>query len=261
MKSVITAILAYALAAMSIVGCSPAASPIEKSRSFAPLEAHHVAGVAFRQYMQDRTALLLAGAEVRKVTPPLGDNGDMQVELTVEGGKDHPAGYGSACALPQDGYYLTAAHCLINQPIWLVAIAGDKPAFALARVVWSDPEADLAVLYSPLQTAGRFAWDQAAVIEDQPIATLGAASGPSAGRLFQAVYPNERHGVMDVLHSAPLLKSDSGGPLMTLKGELIGVNVQVARTLLMTKYSTARRPDIRKINEIIARDEQKLSSK
>ena len=85
--------------------------------------------------------------------------------------------------------------------------------------------------------------------------STGLSSSP--GKLVEALPPSTNKGYR-IRHDIPLEPGDSGGPLVDANGKLVGINSAVEYLVpLDTSFfieSEANRPNIRKINSLIAKD-------
>ena len=177
------------------------------------------------EYMGNRTAVLVGG----------GDPIDFKFHgssVTMRGKLGSGFTIGSAVAVAADGYYLTAAHCLDEKGLRLVGYNGREIIFAPeVRTVWSgkDRGQDLALVHIAAEKSPYFPLaDASGVYPGAEVLVCGAGGlrlAQSAGKI--QVVRDRREGSSipwkAVVHSAPLLKGDSGGPVMNEAGKLVGV--------------------------------------
>lgn len=112
---------------------------------------------------------------------------------------------------------------------------------------------------------------------DDPVVSVGNSNdsdfelnllmAPLGGKVFATyVDQNSSVGGMQICHDSPLRKGNSGGPLINLKGRLVGVNYAQClsiEVLLRRKRRCgyAVRPDIEWLADLIDQDHAALSGK
>ena len=147
---------------------------------------------------------------------------------------------GSVTAIDRRGYYLTAAHAVGGDPLW-VCCGG---VFRSARVVFrGDADFDVAVLSVDRPIPDAFEWAHAAgyaagatVLQSgpsdrtapSPLQLIGGHPSMQlfAGRVCDVATTSGRDGAYQrVTSSLPSRGGDSGGPVMTPNGALVGVCV------------------------------------
>jgi len=277
--------LMIVLACVSGCRATPARSPsldwrlADKVESFRPFLAARLGNNLLANFLASHTAGVSHGAEVigSSTRPTTGPSNSFSIEVQY---REQPDGsspttfIGSAAPITEDGYILTAAHCVMPAaPVYvIIAARANVPRVLPARVVWSgwtgetgDPESDLAVLHvehvalRPLQSAA----DDDVVAGAQVY--LSGQSGPSAGRILRdpfrvtrrtgrAVSPN----VHLIFHGAPCVEADSGGPLVSAEGRLIGINRSTHQRVDRSAIATlALRPDVRWLESLINLDRRR----
>ncbi|MEM1596974.1 MAG: trypsin-like peptidase domain-containing protein [Pyrobaculum sp.] len=142
-------------------------------------------------------------------------------------------GFGTAFAVDK-GIYATAFHVVSGaEAAVLVTPEGER---AEASLVASDPEEDLALLYSdleapplPMGSALRLKVGQGVVavgfplgLMDRPTATFGIVS--AVGRTLRA---GDRIFEFLIQTDAAINPGNSGGPLVNMQGEAVGVNSSI----------------------------------
>ncbi|WAC19544.1 serine protease [Luteolibacter sp. SL250] len=139
---------------------------------------------------------------------------------------------GSAAAVAADGYYLTAAHCLNDKGLRLISYTGGGLLYTQeVRTVWSgeDMGMDLALIHIPANGLASFALTDARALQPGVEVLAGGVGGlkygQSAGSILSVRDKGEGSGSnwKVVVHSAPLIQGDSGGPVMNGAGTLVGV--------------------------------------
>ncbi len=139
---------------------------------------------------------------------------------------------GSAAAVAADGYYLTAAHCLNDKGLRLISYTGGGLIYTQdVRTVWSgeDVGLDLALIHIPAKSLAFFSLADAHAIQPGAEVLAGGVGGlkysQSAGSILSVREREDGTGRRwkAVVHSAPLIKGDSGGPVMNEGGRLVGI--------------------------------------
>ena len=169
---------------------------------------------------------------------------------------------GCATAVDARGYYLTAAHVVGTDPLWVIVGGGESPARP-ARVVYrGDADFDVAVLSVGRPIDGAFRWAAAgepgvgsAVVE------VGPTDLTDAGRIGMQVFAGRveatareagvdgRYELVDT--SLPARPGDSGGPVLTPAGSLVAIMV---RGHPFSTTTTALRPDPAWLRDVIDGD-------
>ncbi len=244
-------------------------------------------------YASSVAAILLPmDVEVSLSTVKLADGRDV-VKSTLRGDKSGLRGhtsqsysFGTAVPISQDGYFLTAAHCIgkKSSTIQILAKTASPPvSLSVARIVWRSDEinpneADLAVLHAPVKPEIHVkpaAWDRLKI--GNPILTSGYGSFKKSwagGRLRSINEPRTApSGVTstEVTHTAPFTPGDSGGPILSEDGELIGINSQMVLTTsgwlpfalgrLRYDHGVCFIPDSDWLNSILQRDRSRPKKK
>lgn len=147
----------------------------------------------------------------------------------------------SAVPVTDDGYFLTAAHCLEEVPMQVMVFDRSlRLAVRQARVVWrGDADSggpDLALLHvpvTPLMPVALAPWEKEA-FQRQPVISAGW-SGTDHQTAFQvaggtlrseSLQKNDTLGITwkELLTDVPFAPGDSGGPLLDGNGKLLGIN-------------------------------------
>lgn len=209
---------------------------------------------------------------------------------------------GSAAAIDKRGYFVTASHCVDENDTFLTFPLSDKKngeiATMKARVVWrgalaNDPEQqendqsydlnvfanDLAVLHVDPELPCSFTMSSKPATKKQTVISAGAtekANGNSdsishvvqtyGGTITDLETVNSAGKDTNfIVHQSPAIGGNSGGPLVNLAGELIGIHVASRNTKNWNggkkKQSLAVRPDLDWIKKVIERDFTRLSTK
>ena len=118
--------------AAHLAGCTKLATHEEKEDSSSPISIAASGRCRCGISLSSAQALLVAGAKPTKVEVGTDDVG-VGLKPTDPDGKVDVA---SAAAITIDGYFLTAAHCIRRQPVFLVIPDPSGPR-ALPRAGWS----------------------------------------------------------------------------------------------------------------------------
>ena len=212
-----------------------------KAESLRGWETATMNGHTLPRSIQMRTAILFRNYE--SVSAKIdGDGFHIEARTILK-----RSSFGSAIPIAKDGYFLTAGHIVRDaSSLTLVAFSlqenGDPQAQkATARIVWAPDQSgrapDIAVVHTRLGPLTPFALTANAPQVDSPIVTAGwplglfdsfpGGSRIAAGRIMtvdrqpaQSSLPS----FVIVRHDAPLVSGDSGGPVVDLEGNLIGIN-------------------------------------
>ncbi|MCX6880476.1 MAG: serine protease [Verrucomicrobia bacterium] len=179
---------------------------------------------------------------------------------------------GSAVPITPDGYFLTADHVLAR-------VGGERNAFVIyrwegrlmtakARVVWRSASADLALLHVPHATPRYYRWtppDQW-LPEGTRVIHGGIATGYKSptGKLTSTLAPEHRFTLARRFKiSIRLQPGDSGGPVVSASGGLIGINSAVEFLVPMDTAifvdSEGNRPNTRLLDDLIKCDRRRNS--
>lgn len=191
-----------------------------------------------------QTAIIIKGAKSVELAR-LSSSSNL-VTLSYSAGPGSECAIGSAVPIAPDGYFLTARHCLNGNDKsfpTLVAFTLEGKALTLKkarpRIVWSatkEDGVDLAVIHVPIRPIKAFSL---ASIESLSRGDRVAVTGWSclANGKFDPMFSNAAGRIVALpiqssaehkaaIHTCPIIGGDSGGPLLTSGGELIGVNTQ-----------------------------------
>jgi S1-C subfamily serine protease len=249
--------LIFAALLISLAGCAHLATNQEKQISYRRFEPVQIAGIQLGDYLRQRTAYVVAGARP-DVVAMAGEAPKLQWEPASRDDID----LGFATAISGDGYFLTAAHCVPREPVFLIIRSPAWMNVIPARVVWSPMPGsafDIAIL--KVNVTIPWAFDPADVPQfhaDDDIVTIGA-NGLAGGKILglsATRVPATAHNpaTLAVYHTAPLAFGDSGGPLTTADGKLIGIEVLARGAFIGPMEGIALRPDVNWVERMILED-------
>ena len=235
------------IAGFSSTACTPFAFPsdLRRANSFAPLARATVGAQSLDLYLRQRTAVLVGECP----------GGEMHISEAV--------------AVDPRGYFVTAAHCLEATQFHLFYFDGFHTRVATPRVVAVEADKvhdDFALIHVAGTTRCVFQWAEPGLPgeADVAVAVGGGPDDPNskstlipppqclAGRIV-SLEPSGRI-ALRILHNLPLRPGDSGGPLATTNGKLIGINTGVRVSWLGEAVAMAIRPDPRWVRYRIDQD-------
>ncbi|MEK7952255.1 trypsin-like peptidase domain-containing protein [Luteolibacter soli] len=226
-----------------------------KSEASMRIAGDHIGGRTIEQFFQRHSAILSDGG-----MPEL-SKASRETRLIMPATE----GYGSAVSLG-DGYFLTAAHVPVKGHGGLFCLERDgTPVVRPYRVVWKEKSADLALLHADVDVpAVRWASENA-LANGASVFTFGFGGGewkPSEGQILGRRSTGEEDRHFDLKLTAPVVAGDSGGPVVTADGKLVGIVtradyrwVQAFGRAWMRSGSHTTRPDVEFLEEIIAKDQ------
>ncbi|MEY3142098.1 MAG: Trypsin-like peptidase domain [Planctomycetota bacterium] len=232
-------------------------------------------GQSAKSFAIERAGIILVGVD--RVDMALTDRGTATSTGSFRNGKPHAIeGQSSAAALTDDGYFVTAAHCLPDAPDdpFVVVVLDEMglPVSRACRVVysgwdreegWHEAEfADFAIIHAEGVRTRFFEWASADQLKpDAAVLVLGNGYGDerAAGGFFDALLPPKRaaqpaHLGLFVFR-APIIPGDSGGATILSDGSLIGVASEVNWDFCSGRWTCfGVRADPAWVAEVISRD-------
>jgi S1-C subfamily serine protease len=166
--------------------------------------------------------------------PDSGDNGAGQIDDSADSDSLIPVGSGSGFIVDGDGHVITNAHVIAGAEKLSVTLSdgSDVPA----TVVGSDDLLDVAVLKLDLpagesvpgvETFG----DSSTLRPGDQVVAIGNALGSFPNTVSEGTvnatdrsFPSEGGLTTWIQHDAEIWHGNSGGPLLNLRGEVVGVN-------------------------------------
>lgn len=252
------------LAASTLPGCF--GPRVSNDASYAaPLPPRTATGENARRIVVERASVVIVAAR-----ESIEDWANQRVARNVgSGGIDG----GSAAPITADGYFLTADHVVARagkgRNVFVIYGLAGKPRTAKARIVWRSESGDLALLHAPIATPLFYRWSppNQALPEGTWVMHGGVTTSRESapGKLSSSLGPEGRFtGTRRFTIDIPLRPGDSGGPVVDLRGQLLGVNSAVVFLVPMeTPFfvdSEANRPSIRALAEIIRRDRERKNA-
>lgn len=236
------------------------ATSAERKASIAPYSRMKIGSEPIEKFFANRTALLVSGL-VFPQKPNPNDPTRYNVAAFV-------SRYSTATAIDPRGYFMTTAHSVKDTAPDVVYHQDGRIQIARSRIVWrgdtSKREPDLAILHIPNRLESVYEWApppttgpiafSAGLHSDDGVYRLSSA----AGKITYISRPSRRiPSATTIYHEAPLQRGNSGGPLITSDGRLLGINTQIQLSILQLRpLGLARRPDLEWIRQIINADAQ-----
>lgn len=235
-----------------------------------------------REAIGDRVTLLVRGqAAITFRNVELNDEGQatsFSTSVKFDRVENPHSSYGSATAITDDGYFLTSAHVISEEFLFLIGLdeTMTSPGAFRARIVWNgsgspeSAEPDLALLHAPVRLLGHFPLESGA--EPAPgtliiTAGFGVGSRSQAGGKILGFGPWEtsKSGARwrDLIHDAPVGGGDSGGVVANAEGRLLGITEEIhahrhlrlfGRDFLTDYHATAVSPDPEWLRQLIQKD-------
>jgi S1-C subfamily serine protease len=198
--------------------------------------------------------------------------GDQQGELTLgfsvpiaNGG----TGFGSCAPISEDGYFLTVAHVLSHEDTFVLYATSDGRRTyiesAKCRTVFRDNPSDFAIVKAELKTPRHLEFRRKPLNQESTL-FAGGWMHEKAGGKFREIIPitkgnGQRTPYHKVITSIPMIKGDSGSPLIDKDGHLCGVlsTMRLGVVVKMKPLSTAVMMHHDEIMRIITSDRRKHS--
>jgi S1-C subfamily serine protease len=214
-------------------------------------------------------AIVLTGVQVQSTRAD-----SKSITLTVNGSPGSVITRAVATSVDRNGYFLTAAHVLGDSPIYVIFFDGKELRSEPARVVTklSNPEKgiesrlDLAILHvNVVDLPTTFQWaDTAKIHPNDPALEIGSSGhliSETSGKIETVCFAGRVGKVLALPNGALILNTDllskggdSGGPLLNLAGELLGIHIATGHSSFR-RQSLANRPDLNWLRSVIAADQ------
>jgi 2-alkenal reductase len=166
--------------------------------------------------------------------PNSGDNGSGKIGDAADSDSLVPVGSGSGFIVDQDGHVITNAHVVAGADE-LTAVLSDGTEMP-ATVVGSDELLDVAILNLDLPSGvsvpgiATFG-DSSSLRPGDEVVAIGNALGEFPNTVSEGTvnatdrsFPNEGGLTTWIQHDAEIWHGNSGGPLLNLRGEVVGIN-------------------------------------
>jgi len=163
--------------------------------------------------------------------------GAVSILVSANQGGQLGGGEGSGFILSEDGYIVTNNHVVEGGDTYIVRFFNDVDA--RADLVGADPDSDLAILLVEDRPEGAHPLplgDSDAVLVGEPVVAIGNPLGIGTSMSFGIVSAIDRvipsltqFNIPEAIQTdAPLNPGNSGGPLINMRGEVIGINTAVS---------------------------------
>jgi S1-C subfamily serine protease len=166
--------------------------------------------------------------------PDSGDNGDGKIGDSADSDSLVPIGSGSGFIVDQDGHVITNAHVVAGAEKLSVTLSDGTEV--PATVVGSDELLDVAILNLDLPSGvsvpgiATFG-DSSSLRPGDEVVAIGNALGEFPNTVSEGTvnatdrsFPNEGGLTTWIQHDAEIWHGNSGGPLLNLRGEVVGIN-------------------------------------
>jgi 2-alkenal reductase len=146
-------------------------------------------------------------------------------------------GIGSGVIISQDGYILTNAH-VVQGAQGLTVAFNNGQILAQARLIGADTEGDIAIIKVDDKVPAVASFGDSSKLEvGETVVAIGAALGDFRNSVTKGVVsgtnrtiPGDTSPTVYIQTDAPINHGNSGGPLLNLRGEIIGINTAVVRS-------------------------------
>ncbi|MEM9016906.1 MAG: serine protease, partial [Verrucomicrobiota bacterium] len=170
------------------------------------------------------------------------------------------SGFGSCAPISSDGYFLTAAHVLAHEESFvLYATSNSRKTYidyAPVRVVYRNDEADFAIVKARLSTPRYLKYRRDPLTTESTLFAGGWMHEKGGGLFLEEQPLPGQKGFQKIVTTLPMIKGDSGSPLIDQKGRICGVlsTMRLGVIIKMKPKSTAVMLDPSRIDSIIRRD-------
>jgi S1-C subfamily serine protease len=261
--------LGLCLLATGLTGCKspepPWFSDLDRAKSFETFAAKNAEAWHNGSSLKRRTAVLIQGIHM---TPVETMGSTLAMDFVAE--QSCTVWCGHAVAIATDGYFLTSAHCADSTILSLVYWDGQAAKVATPRIVArlsdSDKLMEFVLLHVDAVLPQAFEWATESEIQrgNQVIAVGSTSISWKAGSRglvqltctaghISSTRMSANNGIL-ITGDLPARDGDSGGPLLTVGGNLIGIHVGTIASRMSTARSVAVRPDLSRLEHYIAQD-------
>lgn len=172
------------------------------------------------------------------------------------------SGFGSCAPITGDGYFLTAAHVLAHDDSYvLYATSNNKRTYidhAPIRVVYRNDAADFAIVKAEIATPRHLKFREQSLLAGETLFAGGWMHEKAGGEFleYQPVEGDSSGHYRKVVTTLPMIKGDSGSPLIDQRGRLCGVlsTMRLGVIVKMKPKSTAVRLEPGEVMRLIRED-------
>lgn len=229
------------------------------------LKNHTDSGFSAADFLTLHSGLIVSGhymdADFRKKleTSRESQGGVLELGFSVPIAKGG-SGFGSCAPVTPDGYFLTATHVIAHDDSYVLYATSNNRStyidYAPIRVVYRNENSDFSIVKADLKTP-RYLKYRREPLTTETTLFAGGWMHEKGGGLF--LENQEIQGAPDfrkVVTSLPMIKGDSGSPLIDQKGRLCGVlsTMRLGVIIKMKPKSTAVMMDIGEIEKLIRED-------
>ena len=157
------------------------------------------------------------------------------------------SGFGSCAPVTADGYFLTAAHVLAHDDSYVIYATSDRRKtyidYAPIRGVYRNVEADFAIVKANIRTPRYLKYRKEKLTTESTLFAGGWMHEKGGGKFLEYIEMPEVSGsrFTKVVTTLPMIKGDSGSPLIDKQGRLCGVlsTMRLGVVVKMKPKSTA----------------------
>ena len=218
------------------------------------------------EYLLRHTAIIVIDPNPNNPTPPnityQDGNGGISIGWDNNEARTNSAG-GSAAAITEDGYFLTAYHVVAQGLPWIVWTEQSADCHAKEhqqlnvsrkigpiRIVYSNKKADFAIIKAPFDVSAFLEIRETKAERGEVLFSGGWLNETGAGRVkLTRSKAYEKHLFREMMTSIPLLEGDSGSPVIDQQGKLCAIS-----SAAFAKISLVVNLEPSEIDRIIERD-------
>ncbi len=224
-------------------------------------------GFAAADFLTLHSGLIVSGEYINEdfkkklETSRNSNEGELELGFSVPIAKGG-SGFGSCSPVTSDGYFLTAAHVMSHDDSFvLYATSNDRQTFidyAPCRVVYRNDDADFAIIKAEMKTP-RYLKYRKSGLEKDTVLFAGGWMHEKGGGTFKeyvSATTNRDNRFRKLITTLPMIKGDSGSPMIDQKGELCGVlsTMRLGVIIKMKPKSTAVMMEPELVNKEIRKD-------